>query len=86
MGPYCNANGAAEALCDTLTDLLGERGPAWVARGPVRWEIATCLSMCGAGPNLIVYPQGTVYHELDAKMLDQIVRQCLQETSAGSKP
>jgi (2Fe-2S) ferredoxin len=85
MGPYCNSGGGAERLCDKLTELLGERGPAWMAKGPVRWEIATCLSMCGAGPNLLVYPEGTAYHNLEPKLLEQIVRQCLEDVSGGEK-
>src|SRR5260370_26312131 len=79
MGQYCNLRGQAEPLYDKMTELLGERGPAWAAKGPVRWEIATCLDMCGAGPNLVVYPENAAHNHLDAPTLEAIVRQCLAE-------
>ena len=81
MGTDCNSQGQAEPLCNRLVELLGERGPAWVSRGPVRWEIAACLNMCEQGPNLVVYPEGIPYHHLDAETLGGIVRKCLQEAN-----
>lgn len=83
MGQYCNRSGQAEPLYARLEALLGERGPAWLAKGPVRWEIATCLSMCGGGPNLIVYPGETVYNHLDLDTLDRVVRALLDEAAQG---
>jgi len=80
MGQYCNLRGQAEPLYDKMTELLGERGPAWAAKGPVRWEIASCLDMCGAGPNLVVYPENVAHNHLDVKTLESIVRQCVEES------
>src|SRR5260221_9206875 len=82
MGTDCNSRGQAESLHNKLVALLGERGPAWVSRGPVRWEIAACLNICGLGPNLVVYPEGTPYHNLDQEILDAIVRKVLQEANS----
>jgi (2Fe-2S) ferredoxin len=81
MGTDCNSGGQAESLYNKLVELLGERGPAWISKGPVRWEIATCLNMCGLGPNLVVYPEGTPYHNLDPETLEGIVRKSLQEAN-----
>jgi (2Fe-2S) ferredoxin len=40
---------------------------------PVKLEIANCLDMCGAGPNLVIYPAGVVCNGVEENMLDQIV-------------
>lgn len=39
---------------------------------------ATCLSMCGAGPNLIVYPEDDVHNKIDADKLEAIIARYLQ--------
>lgn len=70
MGPYCNASGRAEPLADRLKAELGDPCPAFMAHGADHWEIANCLSMCGGGPNLIVYPAGEEYHYLDQAALE----------------
>ena len=48
MGPHCNVSGRAEPLYDRLKAELGDPCPAFMARGADHWEIANCLSMCGA--------------------------------------
>jgi len=78
MGAYCNQGGQAEPLYDYLTKLLGERGPAWMQTGPIRWEIANCLDMCGAGPNLIIYPGEECHHHLTKETLEAIVEALLK--------
>jgi (2Fe-2S) ferredoxin len=83
MGQYCNRGGQAEPLYNRLTELLGERRPAWSATGPVRWEIATCLSMCGAGPNLVVYPDDMACNHLDIATLEAVVEDVMQRANSG---
>ncbi len=83
MGAYCNLGGKAEPFYERLRQVLGEIAPAWASQKPVRWEIANCLSMCGAGPNLIVYPEETVYNHLDAETLERILRELLEEGETG---
>ena len=80
MGRYCNQGGQAESLEACLTEYLGERGPAWRMKGPVRWEIANCLSYCGAGPNLILYPEDEIHHHMDRDTLEALVRSWLEQT------
>jgi (2Fe-2S) ferredoxin len=77
MGPYCNAGGRALPLYARLQAELGDPVPGFMARGPVHWEIANCLSMCGAGPNLIVYPEDIDYHYLDLETLESIIAEHL---------
>jgi (2Fe-2S) ferredoxin len=40
---------------------------------PVKLEIANCLSMCGAGPNIVIYPEGIICNGVGESMLDGIV-------------
>jgi (2Fe-2S) ferredoxin len=79
MGRYCNQGGQAEPLEACLRRYLGERGPTWRMKGPVKWEIANCLSMCGAGPNAVVYPDDVSYNHLDVHTLEALVQQLLHE-------
>lgn len=73
MGAFCNQGGQAEPLAAVLQTALGNPCPAFMARGPLHWETANCLSMCGAGPNLIVYPDDRAYHALTPSSLRAIV-------------
>jgi len=74
MGAFCNQGGRAEPFYERLQQELGDPMPPFMASGPVSWETANCLSMCGAGPNLIVYPDDVAYHHLNMDKLDRIIR------------
>ncbi len=86
MGPYCNQSGQAEPFYERLTQLLGERGPSWASSSnlPVKWEIANCVSMCGAGPNLVIYPEDVMVHHLDIATLERIVQELLRESGSDA--
>ena len=73
MGAFCNQYGRAKPLEHCLRDRLGETGPAWRAEGPLRWETANCLSMCGAGPNVVVYPDETSHHQMTVAKLNALL-------------
>src|SRR5947209_8127037 len=78
MGAYCNRGGQAEPLYEMLRQRLGEIMPAWTARDKMlRWEIANCLSMCGAGPNIVVYPEDTAHHYVDEAALDRLLQELI---------
>lgn len=77
MGQTCNYNSQAEPLYERLRQALGDPRPAFMSRAPVTWEIANCLSMCGTGPNLIVYPEKAIYHALDLEALEAIIAEHL---------
>jgi (2Fe-2S) ferredoxin len=80
MGQYCNRGGQAEPLYEMLRQRLGEPGPAWSAPNKrLRWEIANCLSMCGAGPNLVIYPERVDHHYVDEATLEAILQKLLRE-------
>lgn len=84
MGPYCNQNGAAEPLYARLREALGDPMPPFMSGAPVTWQTANCLSMCGGGPNLVVYPDEEVTNQLDIETLERIIERHTGE--AGSRP
>jgi (2Fe-2S) ferredoxin len=77
MGQYCNRSAQAAPLYERLREVLGDPVPAYRATGPVLWETATCLDMCGAGPNLIIYPDEIVHNALDLDTLNRILDEYL---------
>ncbi len=72
MGQYCNMGSRAKKLYRVLdaqiANLNGDAFP-----GPIKLETANCLSMCGAGPNLMVYPEARALNGLDEAKLAQFV-------------
>jgi (2Fe-2S) ferredoxin len=78
MGQYCNMNRRAKplyALLDTeINEINGDAFP-----GPVKLEIANCLSMCGAGPNLMLYPQAQAVNGLDEAKLKRVIQDYLKQ-------
>lgn len=45
---------------------------------PIKLEIANCLSMCGAGPNVVIYPTPVVLNEVTPEQIETIVREHVQ--------
>jgi len=52
---------------------------------PIKLEIANCLSMCGAGPNVVIYPTPVeiyptpvVFNEVTPEQIETIVREHVQ--------
>ena len=71
-GQYCNMGRRADKLLKVLEPLLDEVNGDQYPK-PVKLEIANCLSMCGAGPNIVIYPEGVVCNGVDETMLEAIV-------------
>lgn len=71
-------DGRADKLLRRLEKLVDEINGDQYPK-PVKLEIANCLSMCGAGPNLVVYPQDEIFNYVTEDMLDQIVNDYVRE-------
>ncbi|MBN1680712.1 MAG: (2Fe-2S) ferredoxin domain-containing protein [Anaerolineae bacterium] len=76
-GEFCNQDGRAEPLVEMLRNALGDPVPAFMSRGPVTWESTNCLSLCGGGPNLVIYPDELWFHAVDADTLARIITEHL---------
>jgi (2Fe-2S) ferredoxin len=71
-GQYCNMDKRADKLIARLEPILDElNGDSYPPR--IRLDTANCLSMCGAGPNAILYPSGQTFNGLDEAKLLQLV-------------
>lgn len=76
-GPYCNLGRRADRLCQRLEAALDEINGDQYPR-PVKLETANCLSMCGAGPNLVLYPDGKVFNHVEETALGPIIEDYLK--------
>ncbi len=52
---------------------------------PVKLEIANCLSMCGAGPNVVIYPTPIVLNDVQPEQVESIVREHVQPLMVDSQ-
>ncbi len=76
-GVYCNEGRRADQNFRLLKPLLDElNGQDYPPR--IKVEIAICLNMCGAGPNIIIYPAGSAFNGVDAAMIPHIVDEHLR--------
>lgn len=77
-GQYCNLDRRADTIHAALQPLVeAANGEAYPPR--IRLETANCLSMCGAGPNALVYPEGRVFNRLDTGRLSELLAACEPE-------
>jgi (2Fe-2S) ferredoxin len=74
MGEFCNLGRRADKLYKTLQPLVSEINGN-VYPPCVKLETARCLSMCGQGPNLVIYPEDAVFNKLDEVTLEQVIRE-----------
>ena len=79
-GQFCNMGRRADKLLKVLEPLLDEINGDQYPK-PVKLEIANCLSMCGAGPNIVIYPEGVICNGVDETMLEGIVEKNMKESS-----
>ena len=77
-GVYCNEGRRADKnlaqLEPAIDSLNGDAYPK-----PIKVEIANCLSMCGAGPNMIIYPGGVACNHVSPDQLDALIAQHLRD-------
>lgn len=72
MGRTCNDRGDAEPLYECMVSRLGEPHD-FRSKATIRWEVANCLSLCGSGPNLMLFPEFIHYARTNLKKLDAII-------------
>ena len=79
MGPYCNAGKRAERNAEILKPLLQKINDDDVSLS-VTLEFSTCMSMCGASPNWIIYPGGEICNHVDDdEEIHRIVNEFLRD-------
>lgn len=62
-----------EALAKRFKELLPDRRELGI-----RVSASRCLGMCAAGPNVVVYPEGVVYHGVEVGDVERIVDEHLR--------
>jgi (2Fe-2S) ferredoxin len=76
-GQYCNLHRDADRVLKALEPLVEAlNGDAYPK--PIKLEIANCLSMCGSGPNLVIYPESDEYHFVTPEDVPRIVAKHLE--------
>jgi (2Fe-2S) ferredoxin len=84
-GQYCNMSRRADAILKVLEPQIDAlNGDAYPR--PVKLEIANCLSMCGAGPNIVIYPTPIVLNDVKPEQVESIVREHIQPLMSQVKP
>jgi NADP-reducing hydrogenase subunit HndC len=75
MGEFCNMSRRSDKLYKQLQPLIAEAN----ANGAnLKLETARCLTMCGAGPNLVIYPDDLVFNKLDEAKLAALAAEHLK--------
>lgn len=80
-GQFCNMDRRADQLLEHLQPLV-EAANAEASQADseapltIRITTANCLSMCGGGPNAIIYPGGSIFNRLDEQNLALVIAAC----------
>ncbi len=75
MGEFCNLSRRSDKLLKQLQPMIAEAN----ANGAnLKLETARCLTMCGAGPNLVIYPDNLVFNQLDEAKLKALIEEHLK--------
>ena len=77
-GGKCNTEQVGEEAWDALKKLLKEKNLSLSAGPNACYRTrAGCLRVCQDGPIMVVYPEGTWYHDMSADKIPQFVQQHL---------
>lgn len=63
-GDRCNARERGEECGLLIRDLIKDENKRMGRKPAVRVTSVSCLDLCDHGPNMIVWPEGTVYSHL----------------------
>ena len=70
--PVCAAGGS-EAILKTLKEEVKKRG----LKGKVRVLKSGCMDLCEKGPNVVVFPEGTLHSGVTAEDVPSLIEKYL---------
>jgi (2Fe-2S) ferredoxin len=76
-GQFCNMDRRGDKNLAAVEEALADRAPQDCAE--VKLKTANCLSMCGAGPNAVLYPGNIAFNNLTQQGAKAIVEQYLTQ-------
>jgi (2Fe-2S) ferredoxin len=68
-GPWCSRDSDTDAVIRRMKQAINRSG----LKGRVRVNRAGCLSQCGHGPMVVVYPAGNWYQAVTPEDVEEIV-------------
>src|ERR1700722_20563010 len=71
-GKTCAEQGS-ETVCENLKEKIKDLG----LKKTIRGNKSGCLGQCGAGPMVVVYPQGNWYCQVSKRDVDDIIEKDL---------
>ena len=74
-GQFCNMDRRGDKNLAAVEDALADRAPHEAFE--VKVKTANCLSMCGAGPNAVLYPGNIAFNHLTPQGARAIVESYL---------
>jgi (2Fe-2S) ferredoxin len=72
-GARCNVDRRGEQIRAELKDMNKALG----RKATVRVCAVSCLDLCDYGPNMVVWPEGDVFHDLDPEKAKAIYRRVM---------